>query len=53
MYSMIASRTRHCLSSASCTIAGSKDCESSSMPITVIISMLAYVSGSDRRTFVD
>ena len=38
MYSMMASRTRHCLSSASCTMAGSSDCESSSMPITWLTS---------------
>ena len=34
MYSIMASLTRHCLSSASWTIAGRSDCERSSMPIT-------------------
>ena len=34
MYSMMARRTRHCLSSANCTMAGSSDCERSSMPMT-------------------
>lgn len=37
IYSMMASRTRHCLSSASCTIAGRSDCERSSMPITDLV----------------
>lgn len=31
---MIASRTLHCLSSASCTIAGRRDWESRSIPMT-------------------
>ena len=35
IYSMMARRTRHCLSSANCTIAGSNDWERSSMPITI------------------
>ena len=35
IYSMMANRTRHCLSSASWTIAGSRDCERSSIPMTV------------------
>lgn len=34
MYSIIACRTRHCLSAASSTIAGSNDCDKSSIPIT-------------------
>lgn len=34
MYSMIARRTRHCLSSASWTMAGRRDCDKSSIPIT-------------------
>lgn len=37
MYSMIANRTRHCLSSASCTIAGRRDWDKSSIPITIIV----------------
>ena len=44
IYSIIANRTRHCLSSASWTIAGSSDCERSSMPMTV-----DYVSASIRK----
>ena len=34
MYSMMASRTRHLASSASSTMAGSRDCDSCRMPIT-------------------
>lgn len=34
MYSMIASRTLQCLSSASSTMAGNNDCDSRSIPIT-------------------
>lgn len=34
MYSMIACRTRHCLSSASSTMAGRRDLERSSIPMT-------------------
>lgn len=34
MYSMMANRTRHCLSSANCTMAGSSDCDRSSIPMT-------------------
>lgn len=35
IYSMMARRTRHCLSSANSTIAGSNDCDKRSIPITV------------------
>lgn len=38
MYSIMANRTRHCLSSANWTIAGSRDCERRSMPMTACVS---------------
>lgn len=41
-YSIMANRTRHCLSSASCTMAGSRDWERSSMPMTIKVSIYAY-----------
>lgn len=43
MYSIIASRTRHCLSSASCTMAGRRDCDKWSMPITAICQCTSLV----------
>ena len=42
IYSIIASRTRQCLSSASSTIAGRRDCESKSIPITCTCGQLQF-----------
>lgn len=54
MYSMMACRTRHCLSSANSTIAGRRDCERSSIPITeeVRISALHHNGVSNIFTII-
>ena len=48
MYSMIACRTRHDLSSASSTMAGSRLSASSSMPITVS-ALLVLIHGDNTK----
>lgn len=53
IYSMMANRTRHCLSSASCTIAGRRDCDKSSIPITESVSLSLSANGGILNTFID